>query len=131
MHPYHADGQDIQVNVPAPAPGEFGWTIDGESRNVTVSVHGVAPALRLAATATLTPLLTDPSGSTTSLEPVRATTHGSAAPWPLLLLLVVLVVVAGALLLMRRGRARRKSREDARVREAVEKAIGDRSSREG
>ncbi|MFC6018087.1 fibronectin type III domain-containing protein [Plantactinospora solaniradicis] len=29
VHPYHADGQDIQVNVPAPAPGEFGWTIDG------------------------------------------------------------------------------------------------------
>jgi hypothetical protein len=29
VHPYHADGQDIQVNVPDAAPGEFGWTIDG------------------------------------------------------------------------------------------------------
>ncbi|MCU1422271.1 MAG: metallophosphoesterase [Microbacteriaceae bacterium] len=29
VHPYHADGQDIQVNVPNAAPGEFGWTIDG------------------------------------------------------------------------------------------------------
>ncbi|RQW93473.1 metallophosphoesterase [Micromonospora inaquosa] len=29
IHPYHADGQAIQVNVPNPAPGEFGWTIDG------------------------------------------------------------------------------------------------------
>ena len=29
IHPYHADGQDIQVNVPNAAPGEFGWTIDG------------------------------------------------------------------------------------------------------
>ena len=29
VHPYHGSGQDIQVNVPTAAPGEFGWTIDG------------------------------------------------------------------------------------------------------
>jgi hypothetical protein len=29
VHPYTADGQQIQVNVPTAAPGEFGWTIDG------------------------------------------------------------------------------------------------------
>ncbi|MEU5933092.1 metallophosphoesterase family protein [Micromonospora sp. NPDC047187] len=29
IHPYSGDGQAIQVNVPNPAPGEFGWTIDG------------------------------------------------------------------------------------------------------
>ncbi|GAA2567399.1 hypothetical protein GCM10010435_46310 [Winogradskya consettensis] len=29
VHPYTADGQEIQVNVPNAAPGEFGWTIDG------------------------------------------------------------------------------------------------------
>ena len=29
VHPYHGDGQALQVNVPNPAPGEFGWTIDG------------------------------------------------------------------------------------------------------
>ncbi|GAA2612931.1 hypothetical protein Adu01nite_05200 [Paractinoplanes durhamensis] len=29
VHPFHGDGQDIQVNVPNAAPGEFGWTIDG------------------------------------------------------------------------------------------------------
>ncbi|MDX3070929.1 fibronectin type III domain-containing protein [Streptomyces sp. NPDC088354] len=29
VHPYHGDSQDLQVNVPNPAPGEFGWTIDG------------------------------------------------------------------------------------------------------
>ncbi|MFC6018088.1 WxL protein peptidoglycan domain-containing protein [Plantactinospora solaniradicis] len=125
--------------------GPFGWLrveageiaappelLPGESRNVTISVHGVAPALRLAATASLTPLLTDPSGSTTSLEPVRATTHGWAAPWPLLLLLVVLVVVAaGAVVIARRNRSRRRSREDARVREAVAKAIRDKSPQKG
>lgn len=29
VHPYHGSGQDLQVNVPKAAPGEFGWTIDG------------------------------------------------------------------------------------------------------
>ncbi|GII59304.1 hypothetical protein Pth03_76930 [Planotetraspora thailandica] len=29
VHPYHGDGQALQVNVPNVAPGEFGWTIDG------------------------------------------------------------------------------------------------------
>ncbi|WP_326576457.1 metallophosphoesterase family protein [Actinacidiphila glaucinigra] len=29
VHPYHGDKQDLQVDVPNPAPGEFGWTIDG------------------------------------------------------------------------------------------------------
>ncbi|MEV4535470.1 metallophosphoesterase family protein [Asanoa sp. NPDC049518] len=29
IHPYNGDGQNIQVNVPNAAPGEFGWTIDG------------------------------------------------------------------------------------------------------
>ncbi|MFJ2960343.1 fibronectin type III domain-containing protein [Streptomyces sp. NPDC087270] len=29
VHPYHGSGQDLQVDVPAAAPGEFGWTIDG------------------------------------------------------------------------------------------------------
>ena len=119
--------------------GPFGWLRDeageiasppellpGESREVTVPVHGVAPAVRLAATATLTPLLTDASGSTTSLESVRATTHGWATPWTLLLLVVVLIaVIAGVLLLARRSRVRRKRREDARVPEAVEQVICD------
>lgn len=53
-------------------------------------VHGVAPGVSLAATANLTPLLTDASGSTSSLKPVQATAHGWAVPWTLLLLVVVL-----------------------------------------
>ena len=31
IHPNHGDGQDIQVDVPESAPGEFGWTIDGDN----------------------------------------------------------------------------------------------------
>ncbi|MEH1168914.1 DUF916 domain-containing protein [Micromonospora sp. CPCC 205539] len=105
------------------APPEL---LPGESRTVTVPVGGVAPALRLAATATLTPLLTDASGSTTSLKPIQVTAHGWALPWTLVLLLVVLIaVIVGAVLLTRRNRARRKVNEDSRVREAVEQALRD------
>ncbi|MGN8247318.1 fibronectin type III domain-containing protein [Cellulomonas soli] len=31
VHPYHGEGQEIQVAVPEAAPGEFGWTIDGHN----------------------------------------------------------------------------------------------------
>ena len=31
VHPYHGDGEEIQVTVPTAAPGEFGWTIDGQN----------------------------------------------------------------------------------------------------
>ncbi|MFT4230742.1 MAG: metallophosphoesterase family protein [Microbacterium sp.] len=31
IHPYHGDGEDIQVDVPDAAPGEFGWTVDGHN----------------------------------------------------------------------------------------------------
>jgi hypothetical protein len=31
IHSYHGEGEDIQVDVPTAAPGEFGWTIDGRN----------------------------------------------------------------------------------------------------
>ncbi|MFJ5684770.1 WxL protein peptidoglycan domain-containing protein [Streptomyces sp. NPDC093099] len=119
--------------------GPFGWLrteagdiaappelLPGESWKTKVPVHGVAPGVSVAATATLTPLLTDASGSTTSLKPVEATAHGWAVPWTLLLLIVVLLAaVVGAFILTRRTRARRKVREDARVQNAVEQALRD------
>ncbi|MEU6013565.1 DUF916 domain-containing protein [Streptomyces sp. NPDC047515] len=128
----------------ASVSGPFGWLrteageiasppelLPGESWKVTVPVHGVAPGVSLAATATLTPLLTDASGSTTSLKPVQATTHGWAVPWTLLLLVVVLIaVIAGALVLARRSRVQRKLAEDARVRDAVEQALSDQKTQE-
>ncbi|MFD2763569.1 WxL protein peptidoglycan domain-containing protein [Micromonospora eburnea] len=110
-----ADARDVA------APPEL---LPGESWAVTVPVHGVAPTVRLAATVTLTPLLTDASGSTTSLKPVSATASGWAVPWTLSVLAVVLVAaVVGGPLLARRSRDRRRRREDARVREAVEQAL--------
>ncbi|MFF0227303.1 WxL protein peptidoglycan domain-containing protein [Streptomyces sp. NPDC004629] len=103
------------------APPEL---LPGESWKVTVPVHGVTPAFRLTATATLTPLLTDASGSTTALKRVEAGAGGWAVPWTLLLIVVVLAAaVAAWLVLARRSRARRRQREDARVRDAVEQAL--------
>jgi membrane protein implicated in regulation of membrane protease activity len=85
-----------------------------------VPVHGVSPMVWLSATATLTPLITDASGSTTSLKPVHATAHGWAVPWALPAAIVVLILaIFGARALRKRG----KKREDARVQEAVEQAL--------
>ncbi|WP_031090689.1 WxL protein peptidoglycan domain-containing protein, partial [Streptomyces sp. NRRL WC-3549] len=84
------------------APPEL---LPGERWKVTVPVHDVAPAFRLTAAVTVTPLITDAAGSTTALDPVRATTHGWAVPWALLVLLVL--VLAGAVaasVLVRRAR---------------------------
>lgn len=117
--------------------GPFGWwparagdipatpqLLPGESWQVSVPVHGVAPALSLATTVTLTPVLVDASGTTTLLDPIEATAHRAAIPWTLLALIVALAAaVVGTILLRRRTRAHRKDREDARVREAVEQAL--------
>jgi hypothetical protein len=107
------------ANIPAPPQ-----LLPGETWKVTVPVNGVAPTIRLTATAALRPLLTDPSGSTSALDQVEAKAHGGAVPWTLLLLVVILIaVVVGAVLLTRRNRARRKAREDARLQEAVDQAL--------
>ena len=125
--------------------GPFGWLhtdaakiadppelLPGESWRVTVPVRSVRPAFDLAVTATLTPLLTDASGSTTSLKPVSTTMHAFAVPWLLLLFVLVLVAaMVAVVVLARRGRGRRKDREDARVREAVEQALREKEAQAG
>ena len=122
--------------------GPFGWLhadaakvaappelLPGESWRVTVPVKSVRPAFDLAVTATLTPLLTDASGSTTSLKPVTTTMHAFAVPWLLLVLfLVVIAVIVAVVAISRRGRSRRKDREDARVKEAVEQALREKEA---
>ncbi|GAA2382243.1 hypothetical protein Cme02nite_53370 [Catellatospora methionotrophica] len=113
---------------PAPSP----QLLPGESWQVSVPVHGVAPTVRLTATVTLTPLLVDASGTTSPLAAVEATAGGWAVPWTLLLLIVVLIAAAvGVRVLSRRGRAQRERREDARVQEAVEQALRDKDQAEG
>ncbi|WP_460626894.1 WxL protein peptidoglycan domain-containing protein [Intrasporangium mesophilum] len=78
--------------------------LPGETWAVTVPVQGVVPSVGATATVTLTPLLTDPAGSTAPLAPVDASATGWAVPWTLLLLLAALVGLAVvAVRLRRRG----------------------------
>ncbi|MFF4244716.1 DUF916 domain-containing protein [Streptomyces sp. NPDC001822] len=115
--------------APIPAPPGL---LPGESRHVTVPVHGVVPAFRLAATVTLTPSLTDASGSVTPLDPVEVTAHGWAVPWtPVLLVLVLVAGTAVTVVLARRRRARRTRREDVLVQQAVERALSGLTAKEG
>ena len=65
----------------------------GEKWDVSVPIHDVPASVWLAATATVTPVVTDASGSTTTLEPITATATGWAVPWMLLLIVVVLVAL--------------------------------------
>lgn len=98
--------------------------LPGEEWKVSVPVQGVRPTARLAATVSLTPLMTDASGSITPLDEVEATTHTWAIPWTLLVLLVAVVgLVVGEIVVTRRRRAEAKRREDERVREAVAQAV--------
>lgn len=100
--------------------------LPGESWTVTVPVTGVAPAIRLGADVTVTPVLTDAAGSTSALAPVYAVARTWAVPW--MTLAVVLLVLAAAVLLPRLARRRRRVRaaaEDRRVAEAVAQALRD------
>jgi hypothetical protein len=89
--------------------------LPGDTWKVSVPVRGVAPAVSLTGTVTLTPLLTDAAGSVAPLAAAQTTAHGWTAPWALLVLLVALCVVAGPAI--RRRRRRTRLRDGARVEE--------------
>ncbi|MEV4757029.1 metallophosphoesterase family protein [Micromonospora sp. NPDC049559] len=67
VHPYHADGQQLQVNVPSPAPGEFGWTIDGYNGLVDLGTAQERDGAYFEATGKINPILV--SDSRRSLAP--------------------------------------------------------------
>jgi hypothetical protein len=84
--------------------------LPGDTWKVSAPLHGVTPALRLTATVTLVPLLTDAAGSTAPLAAIKAAGHAWTIPWSLLLAIIVvcgLVVAALALRPRRRDRASR------------------------
>jgi hypothetical protein len=96
--------------------GPFGrWAVDagkiadtpsllpGDTWKVSAPLHDVAPALRLKATVTLVPLLTDAAGSTAPLAAVKTSGHALVLPWSLLAL-CALVVTGVALRPRRRNR---------------------------
>jgi len=68
IHPFHGgDGQDIQVDVPAAPPGEFGWTIDGHNGLVSLGTAENHNGDYYEATGQLNPILV--SDSRRSLAP--------------------------------------------------------------
>ncbi|MFI7606324.1 fibronectin type III domain-containing protein [Micromonospora sp. NPDC049366] len=66
VHPYHGNGQDIQVNVPT-AAGEFGWTIDGYNGLVNLGTAQEHDGWYFGATGSINPIVV--SDSRFSLAP--------------------------------------------------------------
>jgi len=122
--------------------GPFGWfgatpgkraatpqLLPGESWRVRVPFSDVATAFAAIGTATVTPIVTDASGSTDALEPVVVSAAAPAIPWIWLIVAVVLAGLVVALLrVVPRLRTRRREREDARVQEAVALALASTES---
>jgi hypothetical protein len=75
----------------------------GQTWNGSTSLDGVPAAVRLTATVTVLPLLTDAAGSTAPLAVVKASGHGWRIPWALVVLGAL--GVAGIKLRPRRRRA--------------------------
>jgi hypothetical protein len=135
----------LSARQSATASGPFGWfavhaaevpappqLLPGESWTVSVPVRDVPAVFWLAGTATVVPLVTDASGSTTPLDAVTATAIGAAVPWILLIaVLVVAALVVGALWLRRRRLAAAQAREEARVQEAVAQALAQQDENDG
>ncbi|WP_435246088.1 COG1470 family protein [Streptomyces sp. NRRL F-5630] len=90
--------------------------------------HGRHPVLRAHGEDHPAPLLTDASGSTSPLPPVKATAHGTAIPRTLLVLLLALVARKVAALRLRRHR---KRGEKARKRAAVARELRKREEKAG
>lgn len=68
--------------------------LPGASQRVTVPIEGAKPAVRLTATVSLIPLLTDAAGSTAPLAAVATSGHGWALPWTAIVLAALCVLVA-------------------------------------
>lgn len=112
------------LSVDAPAADTAPELLPGESLTQTVVVPNVPPLFALIAATTVTPLVTDAAGSRSPIAEVSASAVGAAVPW-MLLLIVAVIAVAVVLVLRRRSRSKAEAqeREDARVSEAVEKAL--------
>jgi hypothetical protein len=100
-----------RLNVSADHIDDSPQLLPGDTWKVAVPVHSVTPALRLTATVTLTPLLTDASGSIAPLTGVETTAHGWTIPWSLLLVLALCGLVIAVLVFRYRRRQVNPRRE--------------------
>jgi hypothetical protein len=117
---FRAEASDIEP-VPELLPGE--------TRDVTVRLPGIVPAFLLTATTVVTLDSAGNDGSDPSIPAVEAEATTWAVPWALLaLVLLVAALVVAAVVLTRRRRRTRRRLEDARVAEAVQKALLEREN---
>lgn len=72
IHPYHGDSQKLQVDVPDPAPGEFGWTIDGYNGLVDLGTAKEVGGDHFTATGRINPIVVSDSRRTLSPWSVSA-----------------------------------------------------------
>ena len=106
--------QTVKVSGPfgrwgaaAPKLADSPALLPGETWKVSAPVQDVAQALRLTATVTAVPLLTDAAGSTAPLAAVKASGHAWVVPWALLVAIVVLLGLVVVGLAYRRAGASR------------------------
>jgi hypothetical protein len=101
--------------------------LPGETWEAKTSVAGVRAMLWVSATATVTPVITDAAGSTSTLAPVSASARTVVSAWSFVYLagfLIALVVLVRLIVLaVRRWRRFSKARVDAKVAAAVEDAL--------
>ncbi len=112
------------LGMDAPVASAVPELLPGENWVVTTTLPAVPPLFALFATAAVSPIVVDASGSTTPMDDVSATGVGAAIPWTLL---AVIVLVAVGIFLLVRSRGKRriaaKQREDARIDEAIAQAL--------
>ncbi|MGO4258243.1 WxL protein peptidoglycan domain-containing protein [Marmoricola sp. RAF53] len=101
--------------------------LPGESWQAKASVDDVRAMLWVSATVTVTPLVTDAAGSTSTLEPVETSSRAVVSAWSVVLLvgfLVALALLAWLLVVVvKRTRRRSRAKVDAKVAAAVEEAL--------
>jgi hypothetical protein len=130
-------GQKVTVAGPfgmlpsdARAVKEAPELLPGETWEMSVRVAGVIPAFFLTATTDVSLESASSDDSDAAIAPVEAGATTWAVPWALLVLLaVVAALVVAAVVLTRRRRRAVKSREDARVEQAVQQALLEREER--
>ncbi|MBZ6090500.1 metallophosphoesterase family protein [Streptomyces olivaceus] len=91
IHPHHGDGQQLQVDVPEPAPGEFGWTIDGYNGLVDLGTAKEVGGDHFTATGKINPIVVSDtrrslspwsvSANVSDFKDARKTFSGSYLGW--------------------------------------------------
>ena len=102
--------------------------LPGETWEVSAVVDGVWPLVRIGAGVRLDPALPEGVDGAPVPAPVRASAGAWAVPWSVLALVLV---AAAAVLAAHRGRERRRRAEEARVQDAVARALRERDERDG